>query len=628
MLQSLRKGFLKFFLLAFILLGALGLVFTDVQGNFRNNTVTGNVFAIGRDKMSTTEFDNIVSNVLEQRKMKRSDAYRMGFIAQIRDQEIFNRLVLKAAHDQGIAVNDAAAALQIKQMLGPMAQQAKITEGEALRRIIQMYGVTEKKMLSDTKASIAAARLSEALSAGAEAPQLLVNDALKYQHEWRKGDYITLTAADAGKIGEPTDDQLAKYYDIVSYKFQEPERRSFSVLVFDGASLNIKSSVSNEEVEKYYNDNIATYAAPERRTVSQIVTSDEKLAKELYTLAAASKDLQKVVDQSGKGLANIVRGTYAEKDMAKELSEATFKAPAGLVQEPLKTQLGFHILLVEKIIPAATETYDQVKDKIATDLMASKSADALYERANEADDMIAGGSKLAEVAKQFNLKETTFKNLTIGDKKSGDAIPTFEKALAQAFKLGKDEASQLIESNDGKFLIVEVQNIDPAHAKPLNDVRPEIVATWKKEMAAEALDAKASKIVERVKLGESFDKIAAELGKKPDSTGLLERGSDAEKSKSLPRGVIGTLFSLDREGAVAPSSGTEGAVIVRLVERKVDTSKVLTTEEIDSAKVMLTRSIQTDILEQYKNSLMEKYNVVVNEDVIEQMYAPKEGDTE
>lgn len=624
MLQSLRKGFLKFFLLAFILLGALGLVFTDVQGNFRDRAVTGNVFAIGRDKMSTAEFDNIVTNVLEQRKMKRSEAYRMGFIAQIRDQEIFNRLVLKAAHDQGIAVNDAAAALQIKQMLAPMAQQAKITEGEALRRITEMYGVSEKKMLSDTKASIAAARLSEALSAGAEAPQLLVNDALKYQHEWRKGDYITLTAADAGKIGEPTDDQLAKYYDIVSYKFQEPERRSFSVVVFDSAALGIKSTVSDEEVAKYYQDNLATYAAPERRTVSQIVTSDEKLAKELYTLAAASKDLQKVVDTSGKGLANIVRGTYAEKDMAKELSEATFKAPAGLVQEPLKTQLGFHILLVEKIIPAATETLDQAKAKIATDLAASKSADALYERANEADDIIAGGSKLAEVAKQFNLKEITFNDVTADDKKAAE----FDKALAQAFKLGKDEASQLIESADGKFLIVEVQDINAAHAKALNDVRPEIVATWKKEMTAEALDAKASKIVERVKLGESFDKIAAELGKKPDSTGLLERGSDAEKNKSLPRGVIGTLFSLDREGAVAPSAGTDSAVIVRLVERKIDTSKDLTAEEIDSAKVMLTRSIKTDILEQYKNSLMEKYDVVVNEDVIEQMYAPKDGDAE
>jgi hypothetical protein len=64
---------------------------------------------------------------------------------------------------------------------------------------------------------------------------------------------------------------------------------------------------------------------------------------------------------------------------------------------------------------------------------------------------------------------------------------------------------------------------------------------------------------------------------------------------------------------------------VRLLDRKIDMPEKAPEAEVKRMQLMLTQSLQGDLLEQYRRGLMEKYNVSINADAIEEVYAPTES---
>ncbi|MDE1152181.1 MAG: peptidyl-prolyl cis-trans isomerase [Micavibrio sp.] len=632
MLSLMRSGthsvVLKFFLFGLLLMATVGLAVMDYQGMFRNGSHSNKVAESKCATITTIEFDHLLQSAMRRENMKQEDAYRSGYPQMFLQQEMNSRLLTCAVRDLGLYVDDFTAAKQLKTMLASFTKQGGITEKEALQRLLYGLGLNESKLVDSLKAQIGIENLMRALSAGAEAPQQMIDDAMKYRFEERRGEYFTISADDAKAT--PTDEDLKKYYSTISKNYMMPERRTLAVLVLDRKTLGgTDKTATPEALKDFYTAHLADYSVPAKRNISQVVAQDEATAKTVYDAALKSKDLKSAANAAGKAKATFIKpADYGENDLTVEAAEPAFKANEGDVLPPVKTPLGFLVLKVEKVKAGGPRSFDDAKADVEKDFAATSNddSDALYSKANEIDDMVAGGKSVGDVAQSLGvgeklLEKVDAKGLNASGAKVDAGVPAIDKVVSSGFSLAKGAVSQLIEAPTGEFLLVEARDVFPAEEQPLDKVKADITKAWQTEKAAAALDIKAAKILERLKMGESFDTVASSLGKHVERSDLTARREKPDSK--FPHGFVPALFTLDKIGQVTVVPSESSAIILRLADRSINIPQQQTKEDIESMRTMLDHSVQKDILEQYRLNLVRKYKVKFDNAAVHDMYAAK-----
>lgn len=631
MLKQMREGtkstVLKLTLFGLLLLAMAGLAVTDVQGVFRSGVAGNAVASFGRTKLTAIDFDRLVQDGLREQRIKQSDAYRAGIPMQILKDEINRRLSLLAASDIGLQIGDDLVAKQVKQMLTPLIAKG-LTEKEAWPQLLGAYNTSEDGLVGMIRTQIATQQLLGMIVSGAHVPQQLVNSVISYENEWRRGQYFTLTADDLDTIKNPSEKTLQSYYNSIAREYALPEYRTLSVIVLDKNALGDDAKVSNEKVEKYYNENISDYKTPETRVISQVVAADEATAKQIRAEAEKTKDLKSTTKAAGKG-SYIKSATVTEAEMPIELSKVAFAAKAGQVLAPIKSPLGWHILSIEKINPETTKSFDSVEAAIEKELSQDNISNALYELSSKIEDELSGGKTLAEVAKENHLQIVRLEKVDAhgierNGKKSDAPLQLFDKVIDNGFALRKGASSQLIETSDSSFMIVSTDDIFPSEQQNFNKVQALVLKRWKINEQTKALADKSAKIMERLKKGASFEKIAGEFNKPVQSTPLIKRGT-AAATLQLDDHLVTALFSIDKTGHTTTVSGNNSVTLVRLSERQLKPLKEMIKGDITASTALINSTFRQDLLEQYRLSLMDKYSVSINDKLMAEMYRPKDS---
>lgn len=635
MLRAMRSGkqsvILKWFFLGLLLLAGGGLVFADVQGVFGNAVPKATVATINGEKLTSTEFNRMVQTNITQQGMSQSDAYRSGLPARLLDQEINARIFSRAAYDAGLVVDNRSAAQYVRSAyIAPLVSQG-VAEEDALRYLLRTAGLTEADLLASVRSQIASENLLKVLAAGAYAPARLVDDALKFRYEARRAEFFTLTLKEIGAVPEPTDADLEQHYQSTLNRYMLPEYRKLSAAVIDAGVLGLASAVSEEDVLAYYQEHKRDYTTPEEREIEQLVVDDEATAQKIRTAAiAAGKNLKKGVEATPDVSANVVAGTYTEDDIAEQLADAAFKnTAAGDISEPVQSSFGWHLVRVVKVTkPAAGKTVEQVRGEIVKRLEAEKSADALYEVINKIDDQITSGSvSFQQLAEEYKLTPVAFEAVDAsgftpaGRKANLAGLPVPEKSLEAGFGVEQGGVSALIETPEGGFVIVSPTEIIPAEARALADVRREVDQSWKNARKNALLDEKSAQVMERLNMGENFDAVAKSFGKTAERSDMLRRDSDAAKAP-LGRGMIPALFSIEKAGQATTVRGDDRLSFMRMTERRTELPKETAETEAKQLQQALSRSLQGDLIEQYRQGLMSKYKVKINNKAMDSIYNP------
>jgi len=136
--------------------------------------------------------------------------------------------------------------------------------------------------------------------------------------------------------------------------------------------------VSNSEAKDFYTKNKAKYKTPQKAKAKHILvkTEDEakKIISELKALKgeALKKKFIELAKSKSVGPSKVNGGDLGEfsaAQMVPEFSKATFALKDGTITTaPVKTQFGFHIIYLEKLIPESTVKFDDVKENIIQQL--------------------------------------------------------------------------------------------------------------------------------------------------------------------------------------------------------------------------------------------------------------------
>lgn len=131
-------------------------------------------------------------------------------------------------------------------------------------------------------------------------------------------------------------------------------------------------TVTDQEVNKFYEENKESFK--EEGTVSAkhiLVETEDEAKKVLEEIEgekisfedAAMKYSMCPSNQEGGSLGVFKRGM-----MVPEFEEVAFNSEVGKISNPVQTQFGFHLILVEDKNEAKDKTFDEVKDSIVNQL--------------------------------------------------------------------------------------------------------------------------------------------------------------------------------------------------------------------------------------------------------------------
>ncbi|MHB1465206.1 MAG: peptidyl-prolyl cis-trans isomerase [Thermoleophilia bacterium] len=137
------------------------------------------------------------------------------------------------------------------------------------------------------------------------------------------------------------------------------------------------ANVTDQQALDYYNQHKGdgTFQAPEQRQVRHILVADQATAQKIEAQLKSGADFAALAKQYSTDTASKDKGgelgtvPSQNSGFVPAFEQAMDKLAAGQISDPVKTQFGWHIIQVEKIIPAGTQTFDQVKDNLKQGLM-------------------------------------------------------------------------------------------------------------------------------------------------------------------------------------------------------------------------------------------------------------------
>ena len=455
---------------------------------------------------------------------------------QALEQLIDQQLVLDEANRLGLRISDAALEHMIE------AQTAFQVDGRFDLAIYQTALRSENMRPADFESDLRLEMLQQLMQrmvtqtvevSDAEMHQIYDQRNLKFAMS-----YVEILYKDLESTVNPTDKQIADYFEAHREEFREPERISFDFVRYDPDKLAGKINPSEKEIQNYYNrqrDAALTHpeqvrarhiliAVPADATPAQKAAAKAK-AEDLLKQIKAGGDFAKLAkqfsDDPGTRSAGGDLGYFEQSQMVKPFADAAFRMKPGELAV-VQTQFGYHVIQVEDHKLAHVDTLAEARPKIIEALRHR----AGIEQAHQAIDQDLGealnGKQLQMLADRRGLDVVKTPMLAANESTAEITDPTL---VQEAFKLNTNDV-RVINGRDAQYLVKLIER-KPSYLPKLADIQPKVRAALVRQMAeAKALE-QATAFLKQVKNPTGFAAAAAAAKLATHSTGDFSRADSS-----------------------------------------------------------------------------------------------------
>jgi peptidyl-prolyl cis-trans isomerase D len=194
----------------------------------------------------------------------------------------------------------------------------------------------------------------------------------------------------------------------------------------------------------------------------------------------------------------------------------------------VKTQFGYHILKLDAIQPATEKTFEQARGDLETEYRRNE-AERLYNDAADslADAALQNTTDIDVVARKAGLSVADIPNFSRSE--GGGALGKVPGVIEAAFSpdVLDGHLSPIVEVDKGRGVVLHATDHKHPEQKPLDAVRGEVVAAWRKQRGIELASAAAADAAKRLTGGESWDAVVKSLGQSAPPPKFVSR-SDQE----------------------------------------------------------------------------------------------------
>lgn len=617
MRNSAFAGVFKFFLLGMLVLAVGGLVLMDVGGFFTGNMSANTVVKGAGVKIGAVEFDRTVRRATASQGIGPQEAYKLGLINSILTSEVQNRLFTKESKSLGLIVDDEDVKRQISKLAEPLATDGR-SKREALQQILRTQGISESEFVGSIRQEMANGLLRGALDAPATLTSPLMAGTLyRFDNEKRSADVIVLENASVKDVTKPTEEQLQKYYDANKLDYLIPESRTITMATLKTDMLKKNVKITDEQLQEEYQKNVASFTKPSRRVVEQVVLADEAQAKTALAEMTA-----------GTSPKNAMTQEYEEAGLLPEIGAPVFEAKEGAILGPIKTQLGYHVLKVKDIIAESVTPLADVKDRLRGELETIAMTEELFNTGNTIEDRAAAGDKLEDIVNEYGMTTEIIGPFRQNgaDKDGKDLFKSYaadrDKLILSAYDYEEGEIAPVVETADGQFHLIRIDQVIPDTYRPLASVKSELENRWMNEQRNLANAAQAKDLLAALNGGKTLAEIAKEKNLTVRTfNGIGRKGeTPAPLTPVVGAQILGTEIGKSFSSAIADGYVVGTVKDVEMPTTKPDEKNLAELEDLTG------RSLSQDILGQFVSSLSNGKEIKINQAALEQMYGDARQD--
>ncbi len=550
---------------------------------------------------------------------------RTALVRQALDGLVMERVLRQESDRLGLAAPEEAVREAVFALEGFRGLDGRFSRA-AFDNFLRANGLTEAQFLDFVRADLMRRQMTEAVRAGAAAPDALATPLLGWEREQRAATVVVFDLRSAPEPEPPTEAQLRRFHENNPDRYSTPEYRVASVATLTADRVLQEVEVPEADIAAAFEANRDRYNTPEKRALEQLLVQEEERARELAAAWRAGAPFSEVAGQAeAAGGTALELGTITREELpVPELAEAGFGLPAGAVSEPVRSPFGWHVLRVVRVEPARTPTLDEAREQVRNQIAAERAADLAFERSNQVEDALAGGATLAEVAQRFNLGFAEIRTDAEGEGPDGQAVrlPVIEASreplLAQVFRTPQGAAPRLQETEAG-FVAVAVQEVIPPTLRPFETVETEVRGAYLFEARRRALEERAAGLLAAAQAGggRSLAELAAEAGLGSSQITGIRRDADATL---VPPELVAPLFEAPLNGATMAATRTGFAVgQVTGITRPDPATQA---EALSRVRAVTEQTMAQDLEVQFLSALRARADVRVNPRLVEQIAQP------
>jgi peptidyl-prolyl cis-trans isomerase D len=493
-------------------------------------------------------------------------------------------------------------------------------------QILRRSGFTEQRYVSELRRIILRQQIVNSLAGGLPAPNAWLDAINQFQNQQRSIEYVTLGAAQAGDLPQPTAEELSKYFETHKFLFRAPEYRKIETVAVTPGELGKWMEISDADVKAWFDEHRSHYLRPERRHIEQIVFPNMADAEAAAARLKDGLSFASLAAERGLTDKDIDLGTLAKSAVADAaVADAAFALKVGEVSAPVQGRFGPAIVTVLGIEPEEVKPFAELVPQIRNDIAIERAKPDVKRLHEQIEDERAGGASLAQVAEKLKLSVVTYDVDRSGREPSGKVatLPAASQVIAAAFNSDVGVDNDPVEA-DGGYVWYNVVSITPSRDRPLDEVKDQVEARWRGDEIESRLKTKSAELVDKLKAGTPFDAVAGAAGLTVQTAEKLTR---SKRDGDVPAKVVAAVFQTAKDGfGSAPGDATGDWVVFRVTD--------VTTPPFDANSAEFKRLAETvknqegkDIYEQYVDWLEQQLGMSINQAALAQALGSGGPDT-
>jgi len=532
MLQLIRdKSSSKVFYITLLVLMTGGLLVFGI-GDYSFGGATTYVAKVGKEIITEQDFQQRFDEQRRQMRTMMRDAYQPKmfetpeFKRQLLDQLIDEALIQQAGAAAGLAVTDTRLQAEIAK-IEAFQVNGKFDQ-DRYQLALRGSGFSPRQFEARMRRDMAVKELPAQLAASALVTTGDANNFVRLRDQTRDFRYLALPQSVLADAVVSADDEQ-KYFAAHAADYVTPEQVAVEYVELDGAALAPAAAPSEADLRSRYAAQAARFGTKEQHLASHILVevaagadaaTQKSALQKAETLAAelaAGKEFAELAKASsadaGTRAAGGDLGWIEAGIMEPAFEQALLALKPGEVSAPVRTEQGYHLILLREVKPAATKSFEEVRAQLETEFAQEQHNEKLADLQD----------KLFTVADQANgtlepLAKAiggTVQTTPLFSQDVGFGIAMFPEIRAAAFSLEVKTdglSSEPIEVSKDRMVVIRLAQHKPATPRAFDAVKPEVHALLLSERQQKANREAADAALKRLLGGETLEAIAASLG--------------------------------------------------------------------------------------------------------------------
>ena len=597
MLQELRDKSTG--LIAKIIIGFIIVIFAlfGTEALFQQSADSGRDISVNGENITETDIARGIQNRKQQILNQYGDSVPADFLTDeklrqpVVDSLIQRTLLAQVAQKGGFAASTEAIHKDI--ISSPAFQQDGVFSQERFLQILRSLGFTpatyQKAVADDTL--INQLQFSIANTSFVTPAELKNIIGLSFQS--RDFSYVVLPAAKAEKSVVVEENDVKAHYDANPQTYTTPEQVAVDYIELSTAELAKNITVTDEQVQKQYEQNTKAFVAKTERQAAHILFEGgdaQKRAEEIKARLAAGEDFAKLAtefsaDSGSKGQGGDL-GFSSGDAFPTEFEAALTKLKVGEISAPVKTESGVHIIKLVSERGSKAPTFEEAKAGIIDQLKRSEAEGQFGQKLERLKELAYNADNLAEVGKELGLSVQNSGLFARTGGKDLMANSAFINAAYSPEVLEQGNASDVIELEPARVLVVKKTDRKPAQLQPLEAVKEQITTVVRAEKIQAMLTQQAQQITAALNSGATLADQAKALGLEVKVAKETSR-TDTVNDRAILEYAFGLATPAGKPVVGSVKTGSGDYAVVALEAVKLGTEDKVAAEQRQSVSSML-----------------------------------------